>query len=131
MAIDFKKGLNRVFRQTAKRTGLIAMKFYLESYSKQGKTDNTFQPWAKRKDKTNKKPILVDTRTMKKSFHLSTNNNNFKIENTADYAIYHNEGSGSGNLPKREILYESKTLNKEIEKELVKEVELLMSKMFK
>ena len=101
----------------------------IESYSKQGTTKKTFQPWRKRKDKKNKKPILVDTRTMKKSFHLSTNNNNFKIENTADYAIYHNEGSG--NLPKREILYESKTLNKEIEKELVKEVELLMSKMFK
>ena len=129
MAINFEKGLKRVFRMTAKYTGKVAMKFYLDSYSKQGTTKRTFQPWRKRKDKTNKKPILVDTRTMKKSFNLTTNNDSFKIENTADYAIYHNEGVG--NLPKREILYESKVLNAEIEKELVKEVENLMSKMFK
>lgn len=130
MAIDFDKGLKRVFRLTAKYTGKRAIQFYLESYSKQGKTDNGFQPWKKRKDAKNKKPILVDTRVMKKSFNLTTNNDKFSIQNTAPYAIYHNEG-GSENLPKREFLYESKELNKEIEKTLVDEVNKLMSKMFK
>lgn len=128
MAIDFNKGIKRVFRMTAKKMGGRAIKFYLESYSKEGKTDKGFTPWAKRKDKNNKKPILVDTRTMKKSFHLSTDKASFKIENTAPYAIYHNEGIGQ---KKREIIYESEKLNKEIEDELVKEVEILMSKMFK
>jgi len=128
MGIVFEKGLKRVFRKTAQRTGLGALQFYIGSYSKEGKTDKSFVPWAKRKDKKNKKPILVDTRMMKKSFHLRTKSSSFVIENRAPYAIYHNEGIGQ---IKREILYESEKLNKEIEKELVKEVEFLMSKMFK
>jgi len=129
MAIDFNKGLKRVFRTVARNTGKRAMGFYLDSYSKEGTTKKTFQSWAKRKDKKNKKPILVDTRAMKKSFKLTSNSNSFKIVNTVDYAIYHQ--NGIGNLPKREILYESDVLNKEIEDELEKEVIDLMNKMFK
>lgn len=129
MSIDFNKGLNRVFRTVAKNSGKRAIQFYLNSYSRQGTTKRTFQPWKKRKDKKNKKPILVDTRAMKKSFHLTSNSNSFKIQNTADYAIYHQEGIGK--LPKRQILYNSVVLNKEIEKDLEKEVLELMNKMFK
>tara|TARA_R110002126_G_C10433892_1_gene498375 strand:- start:335 stop:721 length:387 start_codon:yes stop_codon:yes gene_type:complete len=128
--MDFDKGIKRVLRSTSRWAGKRSMAFFLDSYSKQGTTKKTFSKWKARKDKKNKRPILVDTRLMKKSFKLSTMNNNFKIENTTDYAIYHNEGSGI-NLPKREILYNSEKLNKIIEDEMTREVIKMMEKMFK
>lgn len=97
-----------------------AVKFFQINYTKQGVKDGGFTRWKDRKKNTGK-PILFDTGKMKKSFKIVNKSaDTFIIKNTANYSGYHNDGGGD--LPKREILYESKELLDELEEVILEQV---------
>jgi phage gpG-like protein len=103
-----------------------SLKFFLASYSKEGKTDGGFVRWKNRKVNTGKR-LLYDTGKMKKSFKtVNVSSNKAKIINTAPYSGYHNEGTAD--LPKREILYNSKELDEQIEDLIIGEIDKIFKK---
>lgn len=112
----------RVLQKVSKKVGKKVLKHFLDNYSKEGQDDKNgnFQRWADRKNKKNKKPLLVKSGRMKKSFNISFSKNGFEIENVAKYAKYHQYGTE--NLPEREMLYNSKEVGKIIIEEIDKVV---------
>lgn len=98
-----------------------AIKFFQKNYSKEGKMDKGFTRWKVRKKETGK-PLLYKTGKMKKAFKITYKGaDSFIIKNTANYSGFHNEGDG--NLPKREILYDSEELWEEMEDEAFRIIE--------
>jgi phage gpG-like protein len=103
-----------------------SMRFFLANYSKEGTDMNGFVRWSKRKKDTGKR-ILYDTGNMKKSFKIvNQSSSKAKIINTADYSGFHQNGTDV--MPARQIMYKSKTLDKEVEKLIIKEIDKIFSK---
>ena len=114
-----------------KKIGQKTLKHFAKNFNKQGseKENGAFVRWADRKNQKNNKPLLVKTGRLKESFQIKYNKNgSFRIFNNVPYATYHQ--NGKGNLPQREMLYESKELDKIVEKEMDKAVEDALDKLF-
>jgi phage gpG-like protein len=120
---DAQDIINRVEQKALKKAGEGVLRFFLNTFTKEGFYDNgEFIPWAQRKNLMNKKPILYKTGDLKKAFHIEYSKSEFKIFNTKEYSKYHNEGTE--HLPKRPIIYDDKKvseiINKAVEEELDK-----------
>jgi len=132
---EIRNSINKLM----KRFAVKSIKYYQDNYTKEQKNDKKPEPWKPRSKKSRskndkkfgsiKRPILFDTGELKKGFRYRVINNGFRIYNNVEHGQYHNEGTSK--LPKREFLYESENLIKEMEKEITKEFSEKISKMFK
>lgn len=87
-----------------------SLEFFLKYYTKEGTMKGGFTRWAERQKDTGKK-ILFKSGHMKTSFEIINHSSTeVSIINKAPYSGYHQDGDG--NLPVREIMYNSPELEK-------------------
>lgn len=87
--------------------------FFRTNYNKEGWTDSGFTPWQQRKYTVNRK-LLVKTGTMRDGMQIAADSfTKIVITNDVPYFEYHN--NGTDHLPKRPMIYDSATLDKEVE----------------
>lgn len=122
MAFNFKQKIER-FKQMKRTLPVVvantAKNHFLEGFRKGGFTDETFDPWAKRKAKARRnagRAILVDTGQLRRSIKTITANfNRIEVGSTGTkYAARHNQGLDG--MPKRQFIGNSGQLRKKIRK---------------
>lgn len=119
--------INRIESKATKKAGDAVLLYFIKNFSNEGYVaDSTFVRWKDRKDTKNKKPLLYDTGDMKKSFHLELGKGFFMISNTKEYSKYHQ--SGTEHMPKRQMLYTDKNIDKIIEDAVIAEFDKLFKK---
>jgi phage gpG-like protein len=100
--------------------------FFKGNFVKGGTEKDGFVKWKERKFKVNRK-LLVDTGMMKNSMKLTSKTfEKIRIEVSAPHATYHQHGTE--HIPQREMLYDSKVLNKELDNIIKKEIDKLFKK---
>lgn len=110
------KKYERLKRTLPAQIGVIMKRHFLQSFRKEGFTDETFDPWAKRKrpDKGRRRAILVKDSHLKRSIRVQKAN--FKEIRAGsygiDYARRHNRGLRG--MPKRQFVGPSKVMSKQI-----------------
>ena len=88
--------------------------FFRANYNREGWNDKGFIPWKKRKYTANRK-LLVKSGNMRDAMEVSSQTfSKIVIKNDTPYFEYQNDGTS--NLPARPMIYDSATLDKEIEK---------------
>jgi phage gpG-like protein len=111
-------------------------RFFTQSFDKQGFTDKSLEPWAKRKKpkKTDEgRAILVQSGRLRRAVANSARGVSFdKIDFIVDvpYAEIHNDGGlmgKGGTMPKRQFMGESA----ELTKRLIKKINLAVSKLWR
>lgn len=122
----FKKNIPRI-------AGVESMKFFKQSFRRQGFHDVTLVKWQKRKDKKDQgRAILIKSGALRKSLRISRiTKRGFSVSSELPYSAVHNEGSkapkrrkgrsgrkGKKNMPKRQFMGKSRRLNRIIEKKL-------------
>lgn len=105
----------------------VSFRFYKHNFKQRQFWDKQKDKWSKRKKNYNHPP-LENTGHLYNSFKSSISNNEITISNTADYAIFHNEGTGK--IPQRQFLGESKELNNRIEKMIEKYLDKEFDNLF-
>lgn len=132
MSITQTKGLN--FKGFAKsKSGMFnviirnSVAHYEKGFLKGGgQTDRSKGGWAKRKsNRDSTRPILVDTTRLKKSIRILSKRSSGSmpravIGTRVPYGGFHNEGTG--NLPVREFIGDSRALNKKVEAIITREL---------
>jgi phage gpG-like protein len=137
--------------------GVEAVNFYRESFHNEGFTDKTLEKWEalknppKRKGKANSKSfvsrtgrkveydsnhrkILVDTGNLSRSLKRDVEKGRVTVQAEAfskkgfNYAPVHNWGDEKINVPQRQFVGPSQTLDKRIREELQKEVNRILRK---
>lgn len=102
---EMLKSMSALKRDLPPVIGNMGLRFFVDTFSKQGWTDNGFHPWEPKKDKKNNLPILVGKSGGTKSgahTHLRKAVNNSLVKTTwneilydvkgVPYARIHNEG---------------------------------------
>ena len=88
--------INKAIKGLPRLIGTEAVNFYKQRFREQAWSDNTTEPWAKRKDnaKRNKgRAILVDKGRLRNSIRITQiTENSVTIGNSVPYAKAHNEG---------------------------------------
>lgn len=115
--------------------GGIALKHYQKSFRDGGFTDETLDPWKKRKsrnrsDKNNPKKdraILVDSGVLKNSGKVKSANWNRVVVGFygTEYGSFHNRGKG--NNPKRQFIGKSAVVTRNIATEINKHLKKILS----
>ena len=98
---DFYNIAKKLLKDIPRHVGVTATNFFVESFHKQGFTDESFEPWQKRNapDSRPGGAILTDTAQLRNSIHvLNSNESQITIGTYAAYAKIHNEG-GTITLP--------------------------------
>jgi phage gpG-like protein len=113
--------LNRKFKKDiTTKVGQHSLLFFKVQYQKQGTDKSGFIPWKDRKYKVNRK-LLVKTNAMRNSMKITSKRfERTVIAITVPYAKYHQFGTKY--IPKREMLYESEKLNKQVKSIITKEL---------
>jgi phage gpG-like protein len=92
---DFGQMADEVMNNLAKDVANQALKFFQDSFEKEGFTDINFIPWVQRLSTESDHPLLNDTGTLKNSLHISQQTPD-RIEIETDqalpYAEIHNTG---------------------------------------
>jgi phage gpG-like protein len=113
---QFKKDIPNKLNQQA-------LKFFRDSFSKSGWTDDSYSPWQKRKRNYPHK-ILLKSGDLKRSIHNTVKTfEKIVIISDMPYSAIHNEGlmgrafgKYSFKMPKRQFMGDSTTLRKEQQK---------------
>lgn len=108
---------NELSELLSQRVSKDVLKFFIDTYSKEGYYyNNNFQPWIP-KQRYDGKPTLYKSGHMKSNFMIDyPSRTSFVISNPTPYAIYHQEGLGHN--PERPILYDDNKV-REIMKESI------------
>lgn len=131
MGFNFKRKIAKF--KAANKTlpvaiGAMAKSHYLESFRKEGFTDQVFSPWAgrstkNRSDRRNKarRGLLVDKGHLRRSIRVVRATwSRVEVGSTGiKYAKYHNKGEGQ---PKRQFVGSSATLNRKIGKRIRRDI---------
>ena len=112
-----KREFKIITAKTAKKT----LQYFIANYTKERHEEkNKFVRW---KDRVNedkrKKKKLFDTGRMKKSFKITSDENEFIIKNETEYFQYHQLGDGQ---EERKMLYNSKRVEDLIKKSFEEEI---------
>jgi phage gpG-like protein len=108
--------VEKVIEKTLRQMGVEIKNFFINSFKKQGFTDEQFEKWDGRKDKKDEgRAILVKTGDLRRSIKVSEQtNDSVTISTDLPYAQYLNEGTK--NMEKREFMGYSKALDSKIKK---------------
>jgi phage gpG-like protein len=89
---DFLEATKVIRRETAVVAGVEAVKFFKESFVKQGFTDHSFEAWKKTTNPLAGKRTLYNKGALMQSFQKRYEINKVIVESLSEYADIHNEG---------------------------------------
>jgi hypothetical protein len=112
--IKNKKEINRAIREFVTIMGNEAKNHFIKSFTDQGFTDSNLIKWKPRKSKSLRergRGILIKTGDLRRSIRVINKTFNSVTLGTVNnkYGVYHNEGTGR--LPKRQFMGNSRALN--------------------
>ncbi len=125
-----QSGIPGLQSDIAKITGITAVGFFKDTFTKQGFTDKGFKKWKKRKQgspRNRGRNILIDSGTMRRSIKIRAINKSKVIVGTgreAPYAEYHNEGTKD--IPQRKFIGESEQLRRKTLKLVYKKIDRVL-----
>ena len=137
---EIKKAMEETIPRKAANKAVL---FFKKSFTDEGFTDSGLVKWKEVKRRENPKradlakaklPILTGTGDLGRSIKAQVEPGKVTIISDVPYASAHNEGTNNAGrkrntvIPKRQFIGDSKTLNTEIEKMIVEELEKIFKK---
>ena len=126
------KRIQKALRTIEVKTTAMADEHSQNAFDRQGFTDKSFRPWAKRKREGRRKgrAILVDTSIMKNTTKARSRTTNkgfiITVSSPRVYAAYHNYGTDK--IPRRQFVGRSKRLESKIKKYVARKIYNVLKK---
>ena len=115
----------RLKRHLPIRLGERVLRFFELSFKKEGFTDASFEPWAKRKKETPQttgKPVLVSESHLRDSLEVKQSNFKRTVIATEGIPYANRHNFGKNGMTKRQFIGDSKILDKGVEKLIADEI---------
>ena len=133
---------NYLKKDVKKIIGVEALNHYKKGFRDEGFTDKSTTKWkeVKRREdpktkgaKKTRKTLTGDTKQLSDSMDYNTTSDGVEIVSDSKYFEIHNEGgkagrNGSAEIPKRQIVGKSETLNKRLEDEIENDLTELLNR---